>query len=67
MKQHGNVRVECTLSFKGNVDVVLSQDMTIAEIVHDIIHCGDYEYEVVGGNMKVEDVEDYDDWEDYTE
>ena len=66
MKQHGTVHVDCTLTFSGKVDVVLWEDMSIAEIVHDIIHCGDYDYEVVKGNMKVEDVEDYDDWEDYT-
>lgn len=57
MKQQGTVHVECTLSFKGSVDVTLWDDMTIAEIVHDIIHCGDYEYEVVGGNMQVDAIE----------
>lgn len=65
MRQQGTVYVDCTLTFKGKVDVTLWDDMTIAEIVHDIIHCGDYDYEVVQGDMKVEDIEDYDDWEDY--
>ena len=60
MKQKGTVYVDCTLSFKGSVDATLWNDMTIAEVIHDIIHSGDYEYEVIQGNMDIDNIEDYD-------
>jgi hypothetical protein len=57
MEQIGKVNVECTITFKGSVDVTLWDGMTIAEVVHDIIHCGEYEYEVVNGNMVIDNIE----------
>ena len=60
-KQIGDVHVECTMTFKGVVRATLYDGMTIAEAVHDIIHDGDYEYEVVRGDMFVEDVESIND------
>jgi len=56
MEQIGKVNVECTITFKGSVDVTLWDGMTIAEVVHDIIHCGEYEYEVVNGNMVIDNI-----------
>lgn len=56
MGQIGKVNVECTITFKGSVDATLWDGMTIAEVVHDIIHCGEYEYEVVNGNMVIDNI-----------
>ncbi len=58
--QTGEVHVECTLKFKGNVTATLFDGMTIEEIIHDIIHCGDYEYEVIKGDYIIDNVETYD-------
>lgn len=60
MSLQGDVWVECTLSFKGNVRLSLYDGMTIAEAIHDILHCGDYEYEVVSGNIDIDNVEEID-------
>jgi len=67
MKQAGVVHIKATLSFTGSVDLILDEDMNISQVIHDIIHCGDYEYEVIRGDMNIEDVEPIDDWEDYYE
>jgi hypothetical protein len=50
--------VEATLTFKGSVDLRYYDGMTTAEIIHDIIHCGDYEYEVVKEQVDYEFLED---------
>jgi hypothetical protein len=60
-RQEGDVYVECTMTFKGTVRATLYDGLTIAEAVHDIIHAGEYEYEIVRGNMKIDDVETLDD------
>lgn len=60
-KQIGDVYVECTMTFKGTVRATLYDGMTIAEAVHDIIHDGDYEYEIVQGSIEIDDVETLDD------
>lgn len=57
MAEQGTVCVNATLTFKGKVDVTLWDGMTMAEVIHDIIHCGDYEYEVVSGDMQVDAIE----------
>ena len=41
----------------GTVRATLYDGMTIAEAVHDIIHDGDYEYEIVQGSIEIDDVE----------
>jgi hypothetical protein len=56
MKEQGNVYVNATITFKGSVNATLTE-MSIAEWIHDIIHCGDYEFEVVRGDLEIEDVE----------
>jgi hypothetical protein len=61
MRKEGDVHVNCTISFKGSVRMTLWNDMTIAEAVHDIIHSGDYEYEVVNGEIVIDDTEDIED------
>jgi len=58
MKQIGTINVDCTLSFKGSVDATLWNDMTMAEVIHDIIHSGDYEYEVIQGSMNIDNIQD---------
>jgi hypothetical protein len=45
------------MTFKGTVRATLYDGMTIAEAVHDIIHAGEYEYEIVRGNVEIDDVE----------
>jgi hypothetical protein len=60
MKQQGDIHVTCTMTFKGTVRATLYDGMTIAEAVHDIIHAGgDYEYEIVRGDMEIDDVETF--------
>lgn len=68
MKYEGTVYVEATLTFKGNIDLILWNDMQIGEVISEIIDCdGNYEYEVVRGSMVIEDEQPVDDWEDYNE
>jgi hypothetical protein len=67
MRYDGKVYVEATLTFKGSVDLVLWNDMKIEEVIADIIQSGDYEYEVIKGNLDIQDVEPVSDWEDYYE
>ena len=43
MSESGDVWVECSLRFKGNMNARLWNDMTISEAVHDIIHSGNYD------------------------
>lgn len=50
--------VEATLTFKGSVDLRYYDGMTTAEIIHDIIHCGDYEYEVIRDDVRYDLLED---------
>ena len=50
--------VEATLTFKGSVDLRYYDGMTTAEIIHDIIHCGDYEYEVIRDDVRYDFLED---------
>lgn len=57
----GDIKVDCTLTFKGSVRATLYEMMTIEEIIHDIMHVGDYEIEVVSGGMDVEEVEEIED------
>lgn len=52
----GDVYVEATITFKGSVNSKL-YDLTIAEWIDDILHSGDYEYDVVQGNVEIENVE----------
>ena len=61
MKQIGSVYVNATITFKGKIENATLYEMTEAEWIHDIIHCGDYEYEVVQGETIIEDVEFIDD------
>lgn len=67
MRHEGKVYVEATLTFKGSVDLLLWEDMKIGEVIAEIIESGDYEYDVIRGNLDIEDVEPVDDWEDYYE
>jgi len=60
MKEQGNVYVNATITFKGSVSATLTE-MGIAEWIHDIIQCGDYEFEVVNGNVEIENVEPIED------
>jgi hypothetical protein len=67
MKYDGKAYVKATLNFKGNVDLVLWNDMKIEEVIADIIQSGEYEYEVVKGDLDIQDVEPVSDWEDFYE
>jgi len=57
MKQSGDVWVNCTLSFKGSVNLSLYDGMTMAEVISDILQVGDYEYEVISGDMHIDNLE----------
>lgn len=61
MDQIGDVYVNATITFKGKLRGATLHEMTDAEWIHDIIHCGDYEYEVVQGDTYIENVEQVDD------
>jgi hypothetical protein len=60
MSESGDVWVECSLRFKGNMNARLWNDMTISEAVHDIIHSGNYEYEVIDGSIHIDNVQPID-------
>ena len=59
----GDIYVECTLTFKGKVNATLHQGLTMDEVVHDVIHCGDYEYEIIDGDFTVENYEVHDEYD----
>tara|TARA_R110001606_G_scaffold191958_1_gene339880 strand:- start:117 stop:302 length:186 start_codon:yes stop_codon:yes gene_type:complete len=61
MKQIGDVYVNATITFKGWISGATLHEMSESEWIHDIIHCGDYEYEVVQGDTTIENVEFIDD------
>ena len=67
MSQEGDVIVRANISFTGSVRMQLYSVMTVSEIIADIISDGDYEYEVIQGSYSIENVEDYDNSEDYTD
>jgi len=57
MSDLGMVYINATISIKGSVEMTLYNDMNLAEVIHDMIHCGDYEYEVIRGDMDIEELE----------
>lgn len=62
--ERGDVYVEATIVFKGVIRGATLYDMSEGEWIAEIIDCGDYEYEVVQGNTKIENVEhDYEEME----
>lgn len=67
MSQEGDVIVRANISFTGSVRMQLYSGMTVSEIIADIISDGDYEYEVIQGSYNIENVDDYDNSEDYTD
>ena len=67
MSKEGDVIVRANIYFTGSVRMQLYSGMTVSEIIADIISDGDYEYEVIQGSYEIENVEDYDNSEDYTD
>lgn len=58
MTKLATARVEATITFKGSVDLSHWDGMTVSEVIHDIIYAGDYEYEVIRGDVDFEELED---------
>lgn len=54
--QVGDVDVEATITFKGNIRATL-YDMDISEWIAEIFDSGNYEFEVVRGNIEITNVE----------
>lgn len=54
--QTGDVAVEATITFKGSINATL-YDMSIAEWIQEMLDSGDYEFEVVNGNIEITNVE----------
>jgi len=61
MKQIGSVYVNATITFKGKINGATLHDMSVSEWVHDVINCGDYEYDIINGDVIFEDIETIDD------
>lgn len=59
--QMGEVYVEATITFKGSISTTL-YDMSVGEWISEILSDGEYEYEVVRGNVSISNTE-----EDYEE
>ena len=57
MSDLGMVYINATISIKGSVEMTLYNDMNLSEVIHDMIHCGDYEYEVIRGDMDIQELE----------
>lgn len=54
--QTGDVDVDATITFKGSIRATL-YDMSIAEWIQEMLDAGDYEFEVVNGNVEITNVE----------
>jgi len=63
--EHGDIYLECTLTFKGKVSAQLYHAMCVEELVDEIISCGDYEYEVIDGDFTVRNIEVSEEYDEY--
>mgnify|MGYP006969405791 CR=1 FL=1 len=69
MKHSGDIYIDMVVRITGHVrDIVLWDDMKDDEILSDVISDGDFDTKIEKViSVNIENVEEYDDWEDYYE